>query len=378
MPESNPEYPRRLAPTAEQLLQTIFDSVARIAEERHLEQLMILLADLGRDLISADRCTVWLVDRERNTLWTRVAHGLERTVIPLAEGIAGYVAQSGLPVIINNPYADPRFDPVIDRRSGYRTRNLIALPIRDRVGTVIGVYQGINKMTAEGIFTDSDLKYLLLAATYTGKELETAILQEELETSQREIIFTLAETGEIRSKETGLHVKRVAEYSYLLARISGLPDEECELLKFASPLHDIGKIAIPDAILLKPGRLTAEEWAVMKTHVTLGYDILKHSQRRLLQAAAIIAKDHHEKWNGSGYPYGTVGEQTHIFGRITAVADVFDALGSDRCYKQSWPLAQVLDFFKAERGRHFDPALVDILLNSLDAFLAVQKSLNRG
>jgi len=181
--------------------------------------------------------------------------------------------------------------------------------------------------------------------------------------------------GESRSKETGNHVKRVAEYSYLLAKYYGLDEEECEKLKQASPMHDIGKWAIPDAILNKPGRFEPDERAIMETHAALGYEMLKHSQRPLLLCAAYVANEHHEHWNGNGYPRGLKGEAIHIYGRITAVADVFDALGSDRCYKKAWEDERIFALFKEERGKQFDPRLIDIFFEHLDEFLAIRERL---
>ena len=137
-------------------------------------------------------------------------------------------------------------------------------------------------------------------------------------------------------------------------------------------MHDIGKVGIPDSILNKPGKLTPQEWLVMKTHAALGYEMLKHSKRPILKAAAIVAREHHEKWNGEGYPRKLKGEQINIYGRITAVADVFDALGSERCYKKAWPLEKILNLFQSERGEHFDPKLVDLLLENLDKFLSIR------
>ncbi|MBD3842809.1 MAG: HD domain-containing protein [Campylobacterales bacterium] len=200
-------------------------------------------------------------------------------------------------------------------------------------------------------------------------------LNQEIESTQKEVVFTMGAIGESRSKETGNHVKRVAEYSKLFAKYYGLSDEEAELLKQASPMHDIGKVAIPDAILNKPGRFDEDEKVIMNTHAQLGYDMLKHSSRPILKAAAIVAKEHHEKWDGSGYPLGLKGEQIHIFGRITALADVFDALGSDRCYKKAWDDQKIFQLFKEEKGKHFDPKLVDIFFENLDQFLAIRKNL---
>ncbi|MCX6073829.1 MAG: FIST C-terminal domain-containing protein [Campylobacterales bacterium] len=204
---------------------------------------------------------------------------------------------------------------------------------------------------------------------------EIISLNEEIVNTQREVVFTMGAIGETRSKETGLHVKRVAEYSYLLAKLIGLSEEEASLLKQASPMHDIGKVAIPDSILNKPGKLTFEEFEIMKTHAQLGFEMLNHSDRPILKTSALVASTHHEKWDGSGYPNQTKGGDIHIFGRITAIADVFDALGHDRIYKKAWPLEEILELFQKERGKHFDPELIDIFFNHLDQFLEIRDSL---
>ncbi len=197
-------------------------------------------------------------------------------------------------------------------------------------------------------------------------------LHQELEDTQKEIIYKMGEIGETRSKETGNHVKRVAEYSRLLAVLYGLGEKEAEMLRLASPMHDIGKVGIPDSVLKKPGKLDKEEWEIMQSHAELGYEMLKHSGRPILKAAATVAGEHHEKWDGSGYPKGLKGKDIHIYGRITAVADVFDALGSDRCYKKAWELDRILELFKEEKGRHFDPDLVDLFFDNLDEFLKIR------
>ncbi len=201
---------------------------------------------------------------------------------------------------------------------------------------------------------------------------ENKLLNKEIEETQREVVFTMGAIGESRSKETGNHVKRVAEYSKLLALFYGLSEEEAEMLKQASPMHDIGKVAIPDDVLNKPGRFNEEERAIMDTHAQLGYEMLKHSQRPLLKAATIVAYEHHEKYNGSGYPRGLAEEEIHIYGRITALADVFDALGSDRVYKKAWDDERIFSLFKEERGKHFDPRLMDAFFENLDQFLIIR------
>lgn len=231
-----------------------------------------------------------------------------------------------------------------------------------------------NLFYADGLHTlpptDRDLMQLFLRQAASA--FDNLMLTQQLEETQREIVYRLGEAVESRSQETGNHVKRVAEISRLLAHKYGMDPKECEVVFYASPLHDVGKIAIPDAILNKPGKLTDEEWEVMKTHAQKGHDILCNSDRPILKAAALIARDHHEKWDGSGYPAGRKGDEIDILGRITAIADVFDALGSDRCYKKAWPLEEVLEFFRRERGRHFDPRLVDILFDSIGEITAIR------
>ena len=204
---------------------------------------------------------------------------------------------------------------------------------------------------------------------------ELMALKIEIEDTQREVVFTMGAIGESRSKETGNHVKRVAEYTYLLAKHYGLSEKESDMLKQASPMHDIGKVAIPDAVLNKPGRFNEEERAIMDTHAQLGYDMLRSSNRPLIKMASIVAYEHHEKWNGKGYPNQTAGEDIHIYGRITALADVFDALGSARVYKPAWNDERIFKMFKEERGEHFDPKLIDIFFDNLDEFLHIRDTM---
>ncbi len=182
----------------------------------------------------------------------------------------------------------------------------------------------------------------------------------------------MGEIGETRSKETGNHVKRVAEYSKLLAILYGIDEKEAEMLKLASPMHDIGKVGIPDSVLKKPGKLDDTEWEVMKGHSEIGYEMLKYSSRPILRTAATVAYEHHERWDGKGYPQGLKEKEIHIYGRITAIADVFDALGSDRCYKQAWELEKILELFKQERGKQFDPQLIDLFFDNLDQFIEIR------
>jgi len=247
------------------------------------------------------------------------------------------------------------------------------------------VYKGINSdLSKDGdVFTtktvilpmldkEGMIEYFFCIRTDITQLIE---LTNEIIDTQKDIISTMGEIGESRSKETGLHVKRVAEYSKLLAIKYGLDKEQSDLIYNASPMHDIGKVAISDTILKKPGKLTPEEFEIMKTHSQLGYDMLKNSKRDILSAAAIIAHEHHERYDGTGYPNNKKGEDIHIFGRITAIADIFDALGSDRCYKKAWELEKIIELLIEEKGKHFDPVLVNIFIDNIDEFIKIRDNL---
>ncbi|MEA1982988.1 MAG: response regulator [Campylobacterota bacterium] len=238
------------------------------------------------------------------------------------------------------------------------------------VDSVIVPLLDLNNNIIEYMSIRRDITELELYKEDLKKQLDLAV--SDVIDTQKEVVYTMGAIGETRSKETGNHVKRVANYSYTLARLVGLSEEKSELLKLASPMHDIGKVGIADSILNKPGKLTFDEFEIMKTHATLGYEMLKSSSRDILKTSATVAYEHHEKWDGSGYPRGLKGEEIHIYGRITAVCDVFDALGADRCYKKAWPLEKILDLLKENRGTHFDPTLIDLFIENIDKFLEIR------
>lgn len=186
------------------------------------------------------------------------------------------------------------------------------------------------------------------------------------------MINVLGEAIETRSGETGNHVKRVAKMSSLLGRLYELPKSEYQLLEVISPMHDVGKIGIPEAILDKPGKLTPEERTIIETHTIMGYKLLMSGDGEIMQSAARIALEHHERWDGKGYPNQLKGEEIHIFARITAIVDVFDALMSKRCYKEAWPLERVIELFKQERGQQFAPNLSQLFLDNIYSFIDIR------
>ncbi|GGI90367.1 DUF3369 domain-containing protein [Shewanella gelidii] len=234
----------------------------------------------------------------------------------------------------------------------------------------------VNLLYIDGVkdISPLDKQLIDIFSINVGVAFENLLLNQEIEDTQSELILKLGDVVESRSKETAHHVRRMAEYCHQLGILSGLPIEEAELLKRAAPMHDIGKIATPDAILLKPGKLDSEEWEVMRQHPNAGYQILADTGRPLLDASAIIALQHHEKFDGSGYPNGIQGEEIHVFARIVAIADVFDALSHKRCYKEAWPIDKVIEEMDACSGSHFDPRLIKIFLENIEVFLQIKQS----
>lgn len=232
----------------------------------------------------------------------------------------------------------------------------------------------INLLYMDGIdkIDDLDKKLVDIFAINVGVAFENLLLNQEVEDTQSELILRLGDVVESRSKEAANHVKRMAEYCSQLALLAGLSESEADLLRRASPMHDIGKIAIPDAVLLKPGKLDEDEWKIMRQHPIIGHQILENSERPILKAASTIALQHHEKYDGSGYPANLKQDEIHIFARIVAIADVFDALSHARCYKSAWPLEEVLTEMRKGAGKHFDPELLELFIENIDVFVHVK------
>lgn len=222
--------------------------------------------------------------------------------------------------------------------------------------------------------SEFNVNLLDVFASSIGIAFDNLILNKEMIETQEELISRLGNAVESRAKEAGNHIKRIAEFSYLLGTKIGLNENTCLIIKQASPMHDVGKIATPDAVLLKPGQLSEDELEIMKQHPQIGYEILNGSKRDILQAASIIALQHHEKFDGTGYPNGLVGEDIHIYARVVSVADVFDALMHKRCYKEPWTIDETIAFMKKERGHHFDPKIIDALLENFDEILSINNT----
>jgi len=361
--------------SGEDLLELIFGYVERISETRSNEEVIELLANMGRELVEADRCTVWLWDKATHEVYTQIAQGISsgELRLPDSAGLIGHCVQSGEELIVNEPYSDSRFNKQTDRETGYVTREIMTIPMRNSEGDVIGAVQVLNKMTGDQTFSTQDLSRLRLAASYAGKSIESFLLNLEIEKTQREIIQILGTVSEARSRETGNHVRRVSAYSAIIAKHLGMSDEEVSLINLAAPMHDLGKVSIPDSILHKPGKLEPEEYHLMQEHSRMGFEILKESNRKLLRTAAIVALEHHERHDGQGYPQKLKGDEIHPFSRIVSASDVFDALISDRVYKAAWEPEKVFALFREERGRQFHPDVVDAFFDGLDEIMEIKE-----
>ncbi|MBI4656133.1 MAG: HD domain-containing protein [Elusimicrobia bacterium] len=350
-----------------------------IAIETNLNRLLELIAEQVKRLLNGDRCTVFVLDKQTNELWSKVAHGLEHTEIrmPFGKGIVGIVAQTGQPINIKNAYSDDRFSSEIDRVTGYKTRNILAVPLKDVTGKIIGVFEVINKM--DGDFDAEDEGMLFLLGSFASAAIENAQLYESLNKSQLETIYRLAITAEYRDQvDTAVHLRHISEYSALLAKGLPLSEKEVENIRYSSPLHDIGKVGIPDAILLKPGKLTPEEYEEMKKHTLYGAKILCNAESALLQIACKIAGSHHEKFDGTGYPIKLKGGQIPLYARIVSVADVFDALCMPRVYKSKWESEKAREYILSESEKSFDPDVVKSFEGVYEQILKIQSLSNDG
>lgn len=240
-------------------------------------------------------------------------------------------------------------------------------------------------VTALADVEDETQGFAVGAVDYITKPVSPAIVKarvrthlslvrvEELRETRLQIVQRLGLAAEYKDNETGLHVIRMSHYSRVLALAAGFSEAQAEELLNAAPMHDVGKIGIPDAVLRKPGKLDGEEWEVMKQHAQIGADIIGEHPSGLLRMAREIALNHHEKWDGSGYPRGIGGAEIPVEARIIAIADVFDALTSERPYKKAWPVEEAVQLLREQSGRHFDPELVELFLGQLPAILEIKE-----
>lgn len=341
-----------------------------VAAEKDIDKLMQTIAEEARNAVQADRCTVFLYDKETDELWSKVALGLgsQELRFNASQGIAGSVFRTGEIINIKDAYSDDRFNKEVDAKTGYRTKTILCMPIRNIEQEIIGVFQILNKMS--GYFTQEDEDILISIGSSAGISLENAKLfaqQQQLLEEQRIVfdsfISTLAASIDARDKITAGHSTRVRMYATLIAEEFGLDKKELEIIQKAAALHDIGKIGIRDSVLQKEGKLTPEEYQHIQEHAEITHNILeKIHMSDDFKVITDIACSHHEKYDGSGYYRHLKGEEIPFGGRILAVADVFDAITSKRHYRDKMPIQKVISILIGDSGTHFDKTVVDKFL----------------
>jgi len=336
-----------------------------------IDELLKVIAEETRNAMQADRCTVFLWDKESDELWSKVALGIDESKairFPANLGLAGYVVQTGETINITDAYKDSRFNPEVDTKTGYRTKTILCMPITNNNKEIIGAIQVLNKIG--GVFTANDEDLLVAIGGSASIALENAQLFDKMLQMYHEqklmfdgFIDTLAMSIDARDKITAGHSARVRMYSTLLAQTVGMSSKEISLLAKAATLHDIGKIGIRDSVLQKDGKLTDEEYKHIQEHVRITHNILNRIyMSQDFRIITEMACSHHEKWDGTGYCRHLKGEEITPGGRILAVADVFDAITSKRHYRDKMPIINVIDILLKGKGSHFEPVLVDKFL----------------
>ena len=352
-------------------LTVLFNITRNISIELKLDKLLFILMDEVKRALKADRCTVFLLDRDKNELWSKVAHGEREIRFPGNLGIAGYVTTTGDVLNIPDAYADSRFNREIDKKTGYHTKNMLAFPMRNKLGEIIGVFQVLNKY--EGPFTNNDEQLLDAISVISATQIENAQLYEEQKKTFDSFIETLASTIDARDPLTAGHSHRIALYADEIAKIMNILPARREMIRYAALLHDYGKIAIREAVLTKNGRLTVEEYTHIQEHPAYTKNILQNINfTGIYKSIPLIAGAHHEKIDGSGYPEGIKGSEILLEARILAVADVFDALTSVRHYRDRMEFVRVLGILNRDSGTHFDTECVEAFKKiKLDVFVKI-------
>lgn len=356
-------------------------NVARtLAAETSLEHLLKTVAEEIKKVLEADRCTVFLLDKEKNELVSKIALGMgtQELRLPADRGLAGYVSQSGEIVNIKDAYSDARFNQDVDKETGYKTNTVLCMPIWNMKHEVLGVFQVLNK--ANGVFSKEDEEVLIAIGSSAGIAIENARLFESQQTminQQKELfknfVDTLAASIDARDKITAGHSNRVRMYSELICDVLKTDEKTKANIIHAAVLHDIGKIGIRDSVLQKDGKLTDEEYKHIQEHVKITFDILNRVYiSDEFKEVANIASSHHEKYDGTGYFRNLKGKEIPFGGRVLAVSDVFDAITSKRHYRDKMPIQNALDIIKSGSWKHFDGDIVEAFFNiTLDKLVKV-------
>jgi len=351
-------------------LEILLKAFPKITREKKLPNLIEILSNLAKDIIEVDRCSLFLIDEQKKELYTILSNGIQEKRSPKTSGIAGHVLRTGKTYVTENAYKSKFFNPEIDRVSGYKTKNILAVPVFSSKGEVIGVYQVMNKSSK---FNNADIRLMKLISELAGAAIEATMLYEKIKEVQKKVLIKLSKAAEYKNPESLNHFLRVGLISSLIAEKLGIDEEKCELLMLASTMHDIGKIGIPDRILQKSGRLEPDEWEIMKKHPIIGYELLYDEENELLQMAAIIALEHHERWDGKGYPFGKKEKEISLWARIVSVADNFDTLTTDKCDRVSWSIDEAVNYMEVMKEKAFDPQVVNIFLENIEKIIEIKE-----
>ncbi len=365
-------------------LSAIISVASDLASELDFNSLFPLIISKITDVMGAERTSLYILDLEKNELWTKVSEGVDTIRLPVGEGISGRVAQSGEPLNIEDAWDLPYFNREFDKKNNFRTRSVLCLPIKNHDGEKLGVLQVINKKHKPR-FDAQDEVFCKGLAAQVGIALENALLHDEMKLAFKKSIQTLAATVDAKHPMTAGHSRRVTQYALIIAKKMGLDKNELDNLYYAALLHDIGKIGICDAVLLKNGPFNPEERLDMNTHPLKTKQLLDNFYfPRTLRHVPWIAACHHEKIDGTGYPLGLTGSQIPLGSKIIAVADVFDALTSPRDYPKYafgktldcniLPLEKAIAILKNDVGTHFDPDVVTSFLECLPEIQRTQES----
>lgn len=350
--------------TAQQQLALLIEFGKQLASETNLDKLLTMIAKQICKIVGAKHCFIFIKDEKHGEIWSKIARGkglkYAEVHLPLeGDSIVAVVAKTGNTVNMTDAHKDRRFSKGLDLITGFKTGSLLAVPLFDKEGNIIGVFQITNKEDGAP-FDKNDEGLLKLLANLAGGYIEIAALYDDLKLSNMETIYRLAITAEFRDQnDTKIHLRNISSTCYVIAKALGLGEKEAEIIKNASILHDIGKVAIPDNILLKPSALTDEEYQIMKAHTFYGGKILQGAKSKILQAAHKMSLYHHEKYNGTGYPAGLKGDAIPIEARILSVADVFDALCMRRVYKKAWKISEAYKYMSERAGLDFDPEVIN-------------------
>ncbi len=367
-----------------------------LTNERDLDRLLELIVSEARLFTNCDAATLYTVENDhlcfvisQNESLAKkggekfVKDSFKSYTLPIENSsLSGYVANTGRIVNIPDAYKIPKKFPFkinrdFDKRNKYRTKSILTVPLSDPDDKIIGVLQLINAMDkGENVIPFSeDVEPLVLAlASYAAVAYKNANLTKQIKEAHYQTIIRLSTAAEYRDVDTSFHIKRMSMYSACIAESLGLPKKMVELIEYASPMHDIGKLGVPDSILLKPGPLTPEERKIMEKHTTMGANILSNPDSEILEISLKIALSHHERFDGLGYPNKLTGDKIPLEGRIVALADVFDALASRRVYKPPYSFDEVVEIIKKGNGTQFDPLCVSAFINILPRIERIYQS----